>query len=426
MARGGRRFAGRLPMPRGPLGKIGMYSLFTMQRLGFLNPLITDWAAALSNVAVPQYLGNVATRCWCPAETGSGATREQMSRMITFARDDITSLQCVFPNWYWDGVFHLSGGPLLIEACIEYPIGVTSTRLLFSGINQGSIPDGTNLLTDALAIVIPRGAQFAVRSWTHSDFSYIRRGLWQGFAGDSSITSGANLTTANLVTGIAGGFGGNTTMYGPVAVVAQTTKPSFFLIGDSIAAGTTDVGGGPSGDFGILAESLGPYTAYSSMAVSGLRALNVVADSAMHVTLGNYHSHIATNLGTNDLVASARTVPQLIADLNTIIALYPGKPFYAMSLIPRTTGSWATYAGQALLAQEASIESISATILAKGLTGQAGAFDPRTPLMATLDDGSLPVSNSGRWIYSPVLTADGVHPNHTGNLLIKNGARVFA
>lgn len=58
MARGGRRFAGRLPMPSGPLGKIGMYNLFTMQRMGslplFSAPLLTSLILAIG-VGNPTY-----------------------------------------------------------------------------------------------------------------------------------------------------------------------------------------------------------------------------------------------------------------------------------------------------------------------------------------------------------------------------------
>lgn len=360
----------------------------------------------------------------CPSVTVSGASREQMSRQISFARDAITSLQCVFPNFYYDGVFHGSGGPLTIESAIEYPIGTTATRLLFGGLTQGSIPDLSTFTTDPLTIAIPKGAQFAVRTWTHSDFAYINRAFWQGFTGDASVTSGANLTTANLVIGVAGGFGGNTTMFGPVAIIAQTRLPSIYVLGDSIAAGITDTAGGASGDFGVITESLGPSFAYINNSVSGLRALNVVADNAIHVQFAQYCSHIACNLGSNDLTVSVRTPAQLIADLNTIIALFPGKPFFQTDYIPRTTGTWATYAGQTLTAQEANLQSVSATILASGLTGMTGYFAIRAALQALVDDGGVPVNNSGRWSYSPVLTADGVHPNHTANALIVSAGTV--
>lgn len=53
-----RKFAGRLAMPSGPFGKVGMYSLFTMQRMGslplFSAPLLTSLILA-AGVGLPTY-----------------------------------------------------------------------------------------------------------------------------------------------------------------------------------------------------------------------------------------------------------------------------------------------------------------------------------------------------------------------------------
>lgn len=53
-----RKFAGRLQMPSGPFGKVGMYNLFTMQRMGslplFSAPLLTSLILA-AGVGLPTY-----------------------------------------------------------------------------------------------------------------------------------------------------------------------------------------------------------------------------------------------------------------------------------------------------------------------------------------------------------------------------------
>lgn len=53
-----RKFAGKLAMPKGPLGKIGLYSYFTMQRLGnnplFSAPLLNSLILAIG-IGVPTY-----------------------------------------------------------------------------------------------------------------------------------------------------------------------------------------------------------------------------------------------------------------------------------------------------------------------------------------------------------------------------------
>lgn len=81
-----------------------------------------------SNLWTPQpYLGQVATRCR-QAHNFFDTSTEAMCRSSHFARDNITSLQVIWTNWYCEANQELlTGGTMTLTGSVEYPVQSSAT-----------------------------------------------------------------------------------------------------------------------------------------------------------------------------------------------------------------------------------------------------------------------------------------------------------
>ena len=110
----------------------------------------------------------------------------------------------------------------------------------FAGSSPGTVANNTTRLSDTVSITIPKGAIFYIRAFVTPSTS----------GGTGLPCFGLGESGANMVTSVplGEGLGANTsdmteggnitdTGYGqaffPVAIVAQTSKPSVLIIGDS-------------------------------------------------------------------------------------------------------------------------------------------------------------------------------------------------
>ena len=132
---------------------------------------ITSSAAALTlpAYAASPYVGQVATRCWVPQQLDN-KNLQFNSRSWHFARENLSSFQLAFANWYAVG-FNFNpngtergvGSDARLLASIEYPQG-KFTRVTWSkGAGEATIPDGETAISDPIYVAIPNGAKFYVR-----------------------------------------------------------------------------------------------------------------------------------------------------------------------------------------------------------------------------------------------------------------------
>ena len=359
--------------------------------------------------APAAYLGQVATRSYAPTANYTGATMIQ-SRTGHWARDAITSLQLNFSNWW---IKSGSGdtdntAAATIKATIEYPAG-TYTRVTFGASQTGSWTTG-DILSDAVAVVIPKGAKF----WVRSLYTCSAGIIYTGFLTNEPNGDGAETGTALTDKTGGGALAAGTNFYFPTAIVAQTANPSVFLPGDSIMKGQLDTFDDLVSDQGVVARSVGPYMGYCNAGCTGDTTAALVASHGRRVALSQYFSHIVCNYGgPNDQTVATATVQ---AGLVAAGAYWPaGKKRFLCTYVPHSTStdSFATVANQT----SSGLAYFQAMNQFVRTTPQNwdGFVDPAKVVE------SAPYSN----LWAPpspngggALTSDGTHPITLGNQLI--------
>lgn len=371
------------------------------------------------------YLGQVATSGLIPDSKNAGAA-QLMSRTPHLARDNITSLQLVFGNFYVAAFSAPTNGteaPLgasaaQIQVAIEYPTGVFSSNLTFSGAIQGAIPAGGLLVTDAVSVNIPFGAQFWVRTWWSNPdgicyCSYPNLGNLLNFG---TTTPNLTVTAGSITSQTAAG-------YGPLAIIAQTRRASFGLAGDSRVVGLGDT---PDGTLarGYLARAVGTAYGYINMGTGTDRAMWAKANYTNRSQLMAYVSHIIVNYGINDINSASQTSVQTLASLQTFYGLtgITGKPLWQTTYEPiggTTSNSWTTEAGQTPGASN-SVRVTANDAIRGGTAGSLGVVD----IALSLESATL----TGVWKApdSNALTADGAHANLRGNLQAQTQVQIPA
>jgi lysophospholipase L1-like esterase len=358
-----------------------------------------------------KYVGQVATRTANLFRVVAGAAYS-MVRSMHYMREDVSVVKMAFPGFYVNTVApHAETGPgavTAITASVEYPAG-SFAQVTFSGAVTGSIPDGGMLWSDPVAIVIPRGAQFWVRTWTHCTAGGMYRGPnveQYGAQGEAfqyaatpvtDATMGGTITTTDVLNM------GNA----PVAIVGLTARPSIALIGDSIVNGEQDTYSGV-GDVGSLARSVGPLYAYSCLATGGDSAAGWAASNTNRAALAAYFSHSIVEYGVNDIFGGASDAA-LRASIASIVATLPSAQVkYLTTLLPSTTttDAWATLVNQTVTAFE-SVRLSNNAWRRTVPTGFSSVFDVTT--VAELTAGKWNVDGTAnKW------TADGIHPTPFG------------
>jgi len=361
--------------------------------------------------------GQVATRTVVPSAINAGIF-QTMSRTVHIARDAITSLKLLYPNWYVPAGSGEtgSGGVMTITASIEYPAG-TFTQVMFSSATSGTAASGANLLSDETAVVIPFGATFYVRTLQANATATINQGPstpvrpGDGFraSGSTDQTMGG---TVNTATG---------TIYGPSAILANTAVGSAFLLGDSLVYGSQDNGDATT-DTGYFSRAIGHAKPYINCGVSGDTAAGFLLGNTQRLALAQYCTVVFCDYGTND-VFGARTADQLIADLITIRNLF-ALQFYQATLLPRvlSTGSdsFVTVATQTIQTANSHRNRANNMIRASGIPLLSGFVD----VAAVVES---PITPAGAWSgQSGVWREMGVVRATTGDGNITSGTNSYS
>lgn len=347
-----------------------------------------------------------------PNEKAVGPGLQQvMARRYHYARDAITAVRLVFGNWYSTEI--AIGAAATITASVEYPEG-SFTQITFSGVAQGSIPNGGMVVSDLVTLTtpIPDGAKFYTRMYQTcaSGFPYNGRN-GDTTNGDRIAFAASGLVDKTMTDPLNANAAANF-FCSPMAIVAQTTKASIALFGDSRTFGFSDNATGTSGDSGIFARALGPTHAYINCGISGESGgVFKLTSNTNRLALSAYCSHIACGYGTNDLFSGMQSGATVYGNLSAIRALNPDKPFYQTTIPTGTTStdSWATLNNQTPKAGEAEALALNALIVANG-AGFDGVFD----IEGVVND----VNGGGNRAWIPTYTPDGVHESNAANLAI--------
>ncbi|MCJ2009815.1 SGNH/GDSL hydrolase family protein [Methylobacterium sp. J-092] len=365
------------------------------------------------------YLGQVANHCRVPSFFVNSNT-QMGGRRRFYARDHITQLQTLWPNFYVDGATLQEKGPgaaATIFALLEYPTGVFK-RFRFStspvagtgGMDGGIIPDGGMLMSDPLQCRIPMGAEGGVWYYYQNSAGIV---YFTDFAA-TDISHGDTFQFGNNVPNYALGTnsgqaytnsGDGGTGYGPVAILAPTRKASVCLVGDSRSVGVGDSYLDASHDLGYYERSLSALgVGLIASGKSGDKASAYIASHAQRALLAQYASHVLIEYGRND-IASGDSATTVQNRLTTIAGYFPGKTIIGATLDPDSTYSNGTQTAASFNAQRVALN----TAIRAGLPGFSGYVDGGAQLEAG--------ANTGLWKGG---TDDYIHANFTGCTFVRD------
>lgn len=393
------------------------------------DPVTGAWVGALDlfgreQIAAAQYLGQVATNCRMPTAAGLSSANTTMTRSLHYNRagKTLAKLQLRYPGWFVNGSLAEvgSGDTITITASIEYPLG-TKNQVTWTGSPSHAIASGADgALSDeiTLSTPIPAGEMFWVRTWQSSPGLLVLRTQGGSVNADSAnnevFRRGTNIADQTMSGGtlLSGGTVDNGSIFSPMVILAQTTQPAVYILGDSRALGVGDTYTGVSGDKGAVARSIGPYFAYSNFAKSGDSASAFVASNAKRLGYAQYFSHLFLQMGYNDIINFSAAVT--LANLAATRALFPGLEQVQSTAGPNSTSSdsWATTVNQTASAVKVQ-KTILNTALRAGISGVT-IFDTSSVIM-TATDSDIWLANGTPSYY----TNDGIHERVNANLLIQ-------
>jgi hypothetical protein len=355
-----------------------------------------------------SYLGCVATATAVPYQT-LATTGYMMSRSAHIARDDITALQLVIPNWVVTSNAETGpGSSCTVTASVEYPAG-TFKQVTFSGATSILIADAAQAISDFVSVAIPNGATFFVRifrtGFSNSVCPYtLTTNSGQGSVANYGAGSGTDQTMSGTIANTGGGH------FAPAAILAMTTKPSIYLMGDSRTAGVGDTADA-SLDRGQFARSIGPSYGYINAGCGGDRQYQWLLSNAKRLALAQYCSHVLNGYGINDLTVS-HSGATVYTDIQSAEALFPTKPMWVATVSPHSTGAWTLADGsdQTVGTENAQRVALNASIRARSR-------------FLEIADQVESARDSGKWL-APGYTTDGLHATQTGYLAIKNSGAI--
>lgn len=371
------------------------------------------------------YLGNVATRVDLPNQLGTTTPYANIKRGH-YARDNITSLQLVIPNFYVKASAATgeiaTGADATVAASVEYPIG-TRTQVLFSTSTTGTITSGSFLISDAVSVTIPRDELFYVYIfWNCSAglpyraYSANKPGVFGTDRYEYSTGVLADKTMSGTITQTSPTA---TNTFGCCAILAQTRRPSIMILGDSRTLGTQDVNDS-SGDLGTVARSIGPTLPYANYGISSLSAAGWNNSHANQLLLKQYFTHVINTMSGNDIYggASAATTRTRLETMN---ANFTGMPLYVSTCEAETTStdSWTTTANQTVIgAATSNVQRLAfnALVRAGSIAGSVGYFEIADQVESARDSSLWNANGvTANWY-----TQDGIHESQTACLAIKN------
>jgi len=358
----------------------------------------------------------------------SGSTQQFTFRTNHRAFHAAHSIRLVYANKVYA---HTTGetnpaDAITLKAALEMPDG-SLYPALFGGVRTPVLNPGDMLVSDPIPVLLPAGTRFFARSRPWVDTLGKRWPIGGGITGGTYATGGQ--VSGDSVDTVPGTFSQANTPFGPVmilgtpaGVVPSTTA---VILGDSIAYGVSD-GATPDGEAGFLARALGAVgVPHFRLATPGSAVPHLLgADSTAIPARTLYHtalmaratpSHAVLCFWNNDIHGGGATLEgnrtQALRYLDFLAGM--GLRVIACTATPRTTGSWATLAGQTPAAAATHARRLAFNDWLRGRPHPAieevwdvarVAEEPSDPQRWRVDGGA--------W------TSDGTHPNAHGNARI--------
>lgn len=398
-------------------------SLVLMLSTAVAQPLQSPWKPALKapastpvklglNSGVKLHTGQIATRSSTNNSLSSlGVNKFVQSKSAHMFPYGATSFQIVLIGWQGQGSDTAIGSATDATAEFEYPAGVCTT-ITFSGSSTGSIPSGSNLVSDAVAVTVATGG----RGWMHIGLNNNTKLVWGGLQVNSSIGDAVNVSATAIAhtpcQAPTTNVGVDVNLTPPAAIIALTREPSLCIVGDSIAYGIGSTAN-TNGDLGFAAQAIGATYGYINQAVSSQTTVGFQAAAKRSALARSYCTAVISEIGINNFVSLGQTAAQVEAGLQLVYTQYSPLPTWQTTLTPNptSTDNCATVGNQTVASFNTDWLAVNAYV----------AGTP-SPLSGFFDVSNLVQSsaNSGKW-NAPGYTPDCLHPSQTGHAAMAAG-----
>jgi hypothetical protein len=207
----------------------------------------------------------------------------------------------------------------------------------------------------------------------------------------------------------------------PLYILGMSDLGVWGQVGDSILSplGETDGFLDPSGGRGILGRAIAELCPQMNYGVPGDLAQYFVASHSKRIAglVRGGVTRAIDEYGINDFNAG-RTSAQLLTDKASIRGYIPTVPWFECTTMPKTSGTWATAAGQTIWDATKNTQRVTHNnALRANIPGVEGIVDLAQLVETTTSDEVGPVKDGGVFIGG--LTIDGTHPNTRAVLLQK-------
>lgn len=382
------------------------------------------------------YLGQVATRCYVPYGNLAPATAVWlMSRSMHWAKANIVNPTVVFANFKkTSGNVETTYGAGTIKAAIEYPAGTftLANECIAAGNGPVAFPIGLAALT--FNVSIPWYARFWVRSLQQNSNQIIFSSLATNSCDPTEgMEIGTGAVSDKVMTGTVSQSFNRSQGYWPIAILAQTRRPSFLLVGDSRGSGYSGDGAvtDASGDVGQLARLVGRSYSYINIAIGSSLLATYLSQSRTYTDqLTSFVSNIINAHGVNDIQSGGDSAATLAGRRATLAATagYAGKVI-GTTLTPNTSSSdnFATIANQTVGTNGTKVMDFN-TLARAGIAGEIGLLDI-SDMVDPLRLGKWHVSRNPFEVTGTANfgTPDGLHESSNSNEIIRDrGAALLA
>ena len=314
------------------------------------------------------YVGQLGTRSRIPTQTYAGSLAYS-HRYYEYARDNITFLRIAHAQWDGQSNERAAGASVTWTASIEFPIGGPRYQFKFNGASSIVCPDGFTTWSDWLAVRIPVTSKYRVHQFfSGTRFPYndgsLEDALYNDVAnGDATDYSGADLTMSGTYTD-----GGTNSPSYAAALIGPTMRPTIGAVGDSRVMGFGDDVVANVGGMGEIMRAIGPNFGGLNCAISADTIANWtnLANTAKRRELLKFCSHIICELGASDVLNFGASAATVLANQLIVRDSFRPKPFFQTTLMPKSTGTFTSAAGQTTDAVNSVIVAANANIRSGG------------------------------------------------------------
>lgn len=280
---------------------------------------------------------------------GTNTTQNLRSAHFNESGVSLTAVKVIYCGWYTDLVNETANAnAYTVTASIEYPAATFTQVTWDTGSTSKSIGTGLNVLSDSIAVAIPAGAQFWVRT-----FVSVTSGQTWPLCGTLSSTLGelGEFAVGGSDKTMGGTIVGTSSCMRPAAIISDWKtgmKQSFAGVGDSNIFGSGDGFYDSNGNTGYVGRAATGNVPYLPIAVGGTTLASQVLANKL-----NYRLDLLTKAGITRILTDFGGGPTdtglgystMIANVQTLWAALktvPDAKVYQATVGPRSTVSGGT------------------------------------------------------------------------------------